>query len=161
MKISIVYHSISGNTQKIAEIMADAVRQLNNIEVKAISIDAIDKNFIEESSAIIFGSPVYCGTFTWQMKKFLDTSLDLKLQDKLAGVFMTEGHIGGGADFAELSLTGCLLVRGMLVYSAGAMNGNPFTHLGAVTVKEGDEYQIERAKVFAQRIAKKAKELKL
>jgi NAD(P)H dehydrogenase (quinone) len=159
MKLSIVYHSISGNTKKIAEIMADAVGQINGIEAKAISIDAIDEEFINDSTAVIFGSPVYCGTFTWQMKKFLDTSLGLKLQDKLAGVFMTENYIGGGADLAELSLIGCLLVRGMIVYSAGAMNGDPFTHLGAVTIKDGDEYQIERAKVFAQRIAKKAIQL--
>jgi Multimeric flavodoxin WrbA len=159
MKISIIYHSISGNTKKIADTMVDAVKQINGMEAQAFNIDEVDENFIEESSAIIMGSPVYCGTFTWQMKRFLDTSFNLRLQDKLAGVFMTEGYIGGGADLAELSLIGCLLVRGMLVYSAGAMNGDPFTHLGAVTIKDGDEFQIERAKIFAQRIAKKAAEL--
>lgn len=159
MNLSIVYHSISGNTEKIAKIMEEAVSQINGIEAKAISIDAIDEKYIEESTAIIFGSPVYCGTYTWQMKKFLDTSLGLKIQDKLAGVFMTENYLGGGADFAELSLVGCLLVRGMIVYSSGAMNGDPMTHYGAVTIKDGDEFQIERAKVFAQRIAKKAIQL--
>lgn len=159
MKVSIVYHSVTGNTKKIAEIMADAVCQVSGFEAKAISIDALDEKFIEDSAAVIFGSPIYCGTFTWQMKKFIDTSFGLQLQDKLAGVFMTENYLGGGADFAELSLIGCLLVRGMIVYSGGAMNGDPFTHLGAVAIKDGDEYQVERAKIFAQRIAKKALQL--
>lgn len=159
MKLSIIYHSVSGNTKKIAEIMASAVSHIEGMEAKAISIDELDEEFIEDSSAVIFGSPVYCGTITWQMKKFVDTSLGLGLQDKLAGVFMTEGHIGGGADLAELSLIGCLLVRGMIVYSAGAMNGDPLTHLGAVAIKDGDEYQVERARIFAQRIAQKAMQL--
>lgn len=159
MKLTIVYHSESGNTKKVAEFMADAVTQLEGMEAKAMSIDNIDTTFVNESSAVIFGCPTYCGTYSWQMKKFLDTSGMINLKGKLGGVFITENYIGGGADIAELSLMGCLLVRSMLVYSGGVMEGNPPTHLGAVLIKDGDEFQIERAKIFAQRIAKKALEL--
>jgi len=159
MKLTIVYHSESGNTKKVAELMADAASKVEGLEAKAMSVDNFDADFINESSAVIFGSPTYCGTYSWQMKKFLDTTRTINLKGKLGGVFITEGYIGGGADLAELSLIGCLLVRSMLVYSGGVMEGNPPTHLGAVLIKDGDEFQIDRAKIFAQRIAKKALEL--
>lgn len=158
MKLSIVYHSETGNTKKVAQVIADAAGQVEGIEAKAMSVDTIDKNFIDESSTVIFGCPTYCGTFSWQLKRFIDTSR-VNVKGKLGGVFVTENFLGGGADVAELSLVGCLLVRGMLIYSGGAADGQPFTHFGAVLQKGGDELQLERAKIFAQRIAKKALEI--
>ncbi|MZK53119.1 flavodoxin family protein [Clostridium beijerinckii] len=157
MKLSIVYHSESGNTEKAAEIIVNAIEQMDGIEVKAMNINNIDENFINESEAVIFGSPTYCGTCSWQMKKFLDTSGTLKLDGKLGGVVITENFIGGGADFAEITLMGCLLVRGMMVYSGGVKQVP--THFGAVLIKDGDEYQINKTKIFAQKFAKRALEL--
>ncbi|WP_315072034.1 flavodoxin domain-containing protein [uncultured Clostridium sp.] len=157
MKLSIVYHSESGNTEKVAGIIVNTVQQMDGIEVKAMNINNIDENFINESAAVIFGSPTYCGTCSWQMKKFLDTSRTINLNEKLGGVFITENFIGGGADFAEITLMGCLLVRGMMVYSGGVKQVP--THFGAVLIKDGDEYQINKTKVFAQKFAKRALEL--
>ena len=158
MKLSIIYHSQSGNTKKVAEIMAATAQELEGVEAKAMSIDAVDNDFINESNAIIFGSPTYAGTLSWQMKKFLDTA-PLNFSGKLGGVFATADYLGGGADIAELSIIGCLLVRGMLVYSGGAATEDPKTHYGAVLRKAGDEFELERAQALAQRIAKKALEL--
>lgn len=158
MKLSIVFHSTSGNTEKAAQVMKEAVQNIEGVEAMAMSIDSVDNNFIKESDAIILGCPTYAGTLSWQMKKFLDTT-PLNLKGKLGGVFATEDYYGGGADIAELSIIGCLLVRGMLVYSGGAAVGDPKTHLGAVLRKGGDEFELERARVLAQRIAKKALEL--
>lgn len=47
----------------------------------------------------------------------------------------------------------------MLVYSGGALEGKPPAHFGAVVQKGGDDVQLEKARVFGQRIAKKALEL--
>jgi NAD(P)H dehydrogenase (quinone) len=157
MKLSIVYHSESGNTKRVAEIIANTIQGIDGMEVKAMSIDTVDENFINESAAVIFGCPTYCGTCSWQMKKFLDTSAKIKLSEKLGGVFVTENYIGGGADFAEIVLMGCLLVRGMLVYSGGIKQAP--THFGSVLIKDGDELQINKAKVFAHKFAEKALEL--
>lgn len=158
MKVSIIFHSESGNTKNVAEAMVNAAQKVEGIEAKAMSIDYVDKDFVIESTTIIFGCPTYCGTLSWQMKKFLDmTALDYK--GKLGGVFVTENYLGGGADIAELAIIGCLLVGGMLVYSGGAADGAPLTHYGAVLRKAGDEFERERACVLAQRIAKKAIEL--
>jgi NAD(P)H dehydrogenase (quinone) len=158
MKLAVIYHSETGNTQKVAKVIASAAQEIASTETQVMSIDNIDESFIDESAAVIFGCPTYCGTFSWQIKKFFDTT-NIKLNGKLGAVFVTENHLGGGADIAELSVAGCMLVRSMLVYSGGALEGNPLTHFGAVVQKSGDDLQLERAKVFGQRIAKKAHEL--
>jgi len=158
VKISIIYHSESKNTQKVAETIADGARITDEIEVKCMPIEDVDRDFLGASKAVFFGSPVYCGAYSWQMKKWLDTH-DNMLAGKLGAVFATENHLGGGADVAELSLIGCLLVYGMLVYSAGVSKGDPYTHFGAVCIRDGDETQKERARLFGARIAKKAVEV--
>lgn len=159
VKISIIYHSVSGNTKKIAEKIAEGVQKVEGAEVKATSIDEIDKEFLEASSAVIIGTPVYLGTFSWQLKKWLDTYREVSLGGKLGAVFATENTFGGGADIAELAIVGQLLVKGLLVYSAGVSQGQPSTHFGTVSIKDGDDVQRERAVLFGERIAKKTKEL--
>jgi NAD(P)H dehydrogenase (quinone) len=148
MKIAIVYHSATGNTQKIAQVIAEGA---------GISPE-IDVAFLAESKAVIFGCPTYYGTFSWQMKKWFDTT-KVNLAGKLGSVFATENHLGGGADLAELGMAGHMLVRGMLVYSAGGSKEGPITHYGAVIIKDGDEFQQHRAKLLGKRVAEKAVEL--
>lgn len=157
MKIAVLYHSAGGNTAKVAGAVVEAVESFGGIEAKAMPVDGADGAFIAESSAVIFGCPTYCGTVSWQLKRFLDTTPDA-LSGKLGAAFATEDYLGGGADFAELTVLGCLLVRGMIVYSGGAAQ-KPYTHFGAVSIKAGDELQLERVRVFALKIARKAVEL--
>ncbi|HYH01950.1 MAG TPA: flavodoxin family protein, partial [Bacillota bacterium] len=88
MKMAIIYHSQSGNTQKVAEIIAEGARFDNEIEVKTMSIEAIDQEFVQQSKAVIFGCPTYYGTFSWQMKQWFDTS-KLDFNGKLGSVFAT------------------------------------------------------------------------
>jgi NAD(P)H dehydrogenase (quinone) len=158
MNIAIIYHSQTGNTQKIAQVIAEGARINDQLDVRTMSIDAIDEEFVSRSHAIVFGCPTYCGSFSWQMKKWFDTT-NINLAGKLGAVFATENYLGGGADVAELSLVGHILVRGMLAYSAGVAKGSPYTHYGAVAIKEGDDWQRNRARLLGQRVAEKAVEL--
>lgn len=48
---------------------------------------------------------------------------------------------------------------GVLVYSGGTSWGQPYTHYGAIVIKDGDDTQKERARLFGERVAKKAMEL--
>lgn len=160
MKISIIYHSETGNTEKIANKIAEGAMKNNGVEVKCMNINDVDVDYARESAALLFGTPTYLATFSWQMKKFFDTELkSLQTEGKLCGVFATENFLGGGADIAELSLVGQLLVRGGLIYSVGASEGQPYTHIGAVARKDGDEFEQERAVYYGERFAKKAVEL--
>lgn len=158
MKISIIFHSESGNTKKVAEIISEGTKLAGDIEVKVMSIDEVDDTFVQGSDAVIIGCSTHRGSLAWQMKKWVETTR-LKLGGKLGSVFATEGYVGGGADRVEMELIAHLLVMGMLVYSGGTSWGQPFTHFGAVAIKDGDQSQKERARIFGERIARKALEL--
>ncbi len=158
MRISIIYHSETGNTKKMAEMIAEGARLGGEVEVNVMSIDEVDGSFVESSKAIVLGCPTHRGAFSWQMKKWIGTTR-LKLGGKVGSVFVTQGYIGGGGDFAEMGLIAHLLVLGMLVYSGGTSWGQPFIHYGAVAIKDGDEAQRERARIFGERIARKTREL--
>lgn len=159
IKLSIVYHSVSGNTKSVAQLIEQGAQCVNGVETRMMSITEPDFDFMESSDCIIFGTPTYLGSFSWQMKTFLDKGLKAILAGKMGAVFATENYLGGGADFGLMNLIGHLLVKGMLVYSAGVADGNPYTHFGAVCIKNGDQDQQERAKIFGERIAKKAVEI--
>lgn len=47
-----------------------------------------------------------------------------------------------------------MLVKGMLVYSSGVAEGQPFIHYGAVCIKDGDDGQKERAQYGLYRVGK-------
>ncbi len=158
MKISIVYHSKSGNTKKMAELVAEGVKAVENVEVKLMSVDDYDAAYINESQAVIFGSPIYSSSLSWQMKQFFDTA-PLNLSGKLGAVFTTSDYVGGGDSIGEIVMITAMLVRAMVIYSGGVFEGQPHTHIGATAIKDGDEWQQNRMKVFGQRIAIKAKEL--
>jgi NAD(P)H dehydrogenase (quinone) len=158
VKIAVLYHSESGNTKKIAELIAEGAAAAGDVEARAMNIDTADEEFVEAAKAVVLGSPTYYGMYSWQVKKWLDTT-KIKLADKLGSVFATANGFGGGAEMAEMGLAGILLTKGMLVYTAGVAKGAPFTHLGAVAVKGGDAAQQERAKLYGRRIAEKAAEL--
>ena len=142
----------------MAQLIEEGAKISNEIDVKIMSIGKIDESFLAESRAVTFGCPTYYGTFSWQMKKWFDTT-KVNLEGKLGSVFATENYIGGGADVAELGMIGHILVRGMIAYSAGFTKEGPITHYGAVAIKDGDEYQQRRAKLLGKRVAEKAIEL--
>ncbi|MDR3600584.1 MAG: flavodoxin domain-containing protein [Desulfosporosinus sp.] len=157
MKIAVVYYSKTGNTQKVADLIAEGANKIPNVEVKCMSIEALDNDFLTEVKAVIIGSPTIAGTFAWQLKQWLDAAKNVG--GKLGAVFATANYVGGGAEVAELALIAELLVKGMLVYSSGVAEGQPFIHYGAVCIQDGDEGQKERARIFGERIARKVVEL--
>jgi len=159
MKISVLYHSESGNTEKVAGIIKEGLEKVEGVNAGVFPIEDPDLDYINSSKAVLFGSPIYTGDMSWQMKSFLDKNKKVKLSNKLGAVFATENYLGGGADSALLTIIGHLLVRGMIVYSGGAAKGKPYTHFGAVCIKDGDEDQQKRAEIFGERIARKAAEL--
>ena len=116
MKVAVIYHSLTGNTRKQAELVAEGARSVNGIEVMTMSIDDSDNAWIEESKAVIFGCPTYEGSCSWQMKRYLDNP-SVKFSGKLAGFFASQNWPGGGgADFAEMTMIAAALVLGMLVF---------------------------------------------
>lgn len=139
MKIAIVYHSETGNTQKMAELVRQGCLNVSGVEAKCMSVDNVDDSYLVESQALIFGSPTYEGACSWQIKKFLDQG-PKGLPGKLAGVFVSQYWPGGGgASFAEMTIIAGLLVHGMLIYSGGVPAGLPYLHFGAVSTQAPED----------------------
>ena len=160
MKVSIIYHSETGNTQKMAELIREGCLKLPGVEAKCMTIDNVDDSYVLESQALIFGSPTYEGTCSWQMKKYLDTE-PKGLSGKLGAVFASQNWPGGGgASFAEMTIIAALLVHGMVVYSGGISVGTPYLHFGAVSRKAPEEnlYR-DRCIKLGENITTKALEL--
>lgn len=160
MKISIVYFSETGNTERVAEYVAAGAAAVSGTEVRMFNIRdeaAVDEDFINSSSAVIFGTPTYVANMCWQLKKWFDTNWTVKLGGKLGGVFSTENSPnGGGAELAIMTVVNHMLVKGMLVYSSGAECGRPFIHIGPTVVRDSIAEKEELCRLFGRRIAEKA-----
>jgi len=160
VKIAIIYHSETGNTQQMAELVGHGCERIEGVEARLMPVDQVDDEYVAAASAVILGSPTYEGSCTWQMKRYLDSAAK-GLAGKLGGVFASQNWPGGGgASFAEMTMIAGMLVRGMIVYSGGISEGRPYLHFGAVSARAPEEelYR-ERCLKLGENIARKAVEL--
>ena len=163
MQITILYYSETGNTEKMAGFVRDGILDTcRDAKIKLMNLsneENIDKNFLNDSSAVIFGTPCYMSNTCWQLKKFFDTRFDCNLSGKLAACFATANFMWGGADLAILTVLQHSMTRGMLAYSSGMEYGKPYIHLGPIALRDKLDEQSELFKTFGSRIAKKVSEL--
>lgn len=163
MKISVLYISISGNTEKAAEFIKEGILDLGagDISVKLMNLaneDSLDNDFINESAAVIIGTPTYSGSMTWQLKKWFDTG-KASLAGKLGAAYATAKYVQGGPGIAINSVLQHMLVKGMLVYSSGTGCGLPYIHYGPIAFKNELDKSRDLFFTFGYRIAEKAVEL--
>ena len=159
MKAAILYHSVSGNTKKMADLIREGCESVEGVEARSFPVEEVDWEWVKQSRIVIFGSPTYEGTCSWQMKELLD-NMKVDLGGKLGGVFTSQNWPGGGGgDLAEITLIAAMLVLGMLVYSGGITRGQPFLHFGAVSARSPEGLYAERCIKLGQNLAAKAKEV--
>ena len=108
--VSIIYHSGTGHTTKMAEAVAKGAGSVADVKVQTIAINGKDivegryKNAavleqLDASDAIIFGSPTYMGGPSGQFKCFADATGERwyigKWKNKVAAGFtVSSGPIG-------------------------------------------------------------------
>ncbi|MFQ6096213.1 MAG: flavodoxin family protein [Armatimonadota bacterium] len=159
IRVAVIYHSETGNTAKMAQLVREGCEKVPDVEAKTMPLGDVDGSFLADAEAVILGCPTYEGTCSWQMKRFLD-EVSVNLAGKLGGVFASQNWPGGGgADLAEIVLIAGMLVRGMLIYSGGISKGLPYLHFGAVSEKAPKGLFAERCVKLGENIASKAKEL--
>lgn len=165
MKISVIYFSATNRTASMAEEIKKGIAACDeSIEVGLFPISALTKEdeaniaFVNESAAVILGTPDYYASEANQIKTWLDTC-PCKLADKLAGAYATANFLQGGGDIAIQSILTQLLVKGCVVYSSGTAQGLPFIHLGPICLKDGEEAAAALFQTYGTRFAAKAKEL--
>lgn len=147
-KMLVGYYSKTGNTKKMAEIIADTAGE-EGIDVTTLPVQKIDAKELLDYDAIILGSPTYYGTLSYEVKRLLDESVKFhgKLDGKIGGAFTSSANIGGGNESTILSILQALLIHGMIVQ--GDPKGD---HYGPVAIGSPDDRATKNCVRFAKRI---------
>lgn len=160
MKMTVLYHSKTGNTKKMAEVIAEGMMRVNGAEAKVFSIDAIDEAWIKESKCVVLGSPIYVATICAAVKEWFDgPARKYALAGKIGGAFATQNYLHGGADIGIQCILSHMTVYGMLVYSGGGSCGAPVIHLGPVALHERLDESAETFRIYGERMAAKTLEI--
>lgn len=141
-KVLIVYYSRSGNTEKMAQLVAEGVKDGGAaVEVKAVADTKLDD--LKAADGIILGSPTYYGTMSAEIKRLLDDSVKLhgKLVGKVGGAFSSAANLGGGNETTIMDMLKALLIHGMIV--PGNVQGD---HYGPVAINAPDKRSAEQCR---------------
>ena len=132
----IVYYTRSGNTEKMAHIIAEGAREVSEVEVTLKSVADTSIDDLLAADGVIMGSPVYYGTMAAELKGLLDESVKYqgKLAGKVGGGFASSGGLAGGNETTVVDIVKALMIHGMVVQ--GMAQGD---HYGPVAVGAPDE----------------------
>jgi NAD(P)H dehydrogenase (quinone) len=173
-KTVVVYHSGYGHTQRVAQFVAEGAK------ATIVAIDA-DGNItdaewdtLNAADAIIFGSPTYMGTVSWQFKKFADATskqwFGSAWKDKVAGGFTISASPSGDKLSTIQYFITLAMQQGMVWVGQPAMNDGNINRLGsnsglmaqvgptspAADIPQGD---LDTAKAYGERVAAVAAKL--
>ena len=126
--IAIVYHSGYGHTHRMAQAVAQgAGGDLIAIDAEG-NLPAGGWEQLKAADAIIFGTPTYMGTVSWQFKKFADASSKFWFaqdwKDKIAAGFTNSAGLNGDKHSTLNALFTMAMQHGMLWVSQGLMPSN-------------------------------------
>jgi len=94
-KIAVIYYSKTGNTEKMAELVAEGCRQVPGVEVRMMKLPELDMQGVLEADGHALGSPDYFSYMAGHMKTFFDEALAQK--ETLSGKpYVAFGTHGGG-----------------------------------------------------------------
>lgn len=158
MKVLIVFYSMYGHIYRMAEAVAEGVREVKGAEVElrrapeTLSQDILQKmgaieaqkafahipvctvEELAQADAIIFGTPTRFGNMIGQMRQFLDATGQLwakgALVGKVGSVFTSSATQHGGQESTILSFHFTLLHHGMVIV------GLPYSFQGQMGVEE-------------------------
>ncbi len=160
MKMTVLYHSKTGTTKKMAEVIIEGMQSVDGVEAKAFPIEEIDEVWTKESKCIVVGTPIYAASVTAELKIWMDgPARKLGMSGKIGGAFATADYLHGGGELGIQTILNYMLVHGMLAYSGGAAFGKPIIHLGPVALREHLDDSVEVFKLYGQRMASKTKEI--
>jgi flavodoxin len=118
-KVLIAYYSRTGNTEKMAEYIAEGVRLTgNSAELKKIS-EIKDEKDLGGYDGFVFGCPTYHRDITAGMKTFLFLAEKANLVGKMGGAFGSYTHSGESANMVYDTM---LYVFKMDMVDLGALN---------------------------------------
>jgi flavodoxin len=144
-KVLIAYFSLTGNTQKMAEYIAEGIRiSGQQVTVKKISeIKAVED--MADYDGYIFGCPTYHRDMTEPMKKFLFLARKAIPEGKLAAAFGSYTHDGNAPEMVFNTM--------QYVFKMEPFELGPFNLLEArVDTSEGMHACQDYGKVFGEKL---------
>jgi NAD(P)H dehydrogenase (quinone) len=165
LRILVVYHSESGNTETMAQSLAEGAKRVKDCTVKLRSFEAVTKEDLAEADGIALGSPVHMGDVAWPVRQaIVRWSMEFGfwdnrgLQNKASAVFATGAMPSNGKEFTMMSLGTSLLQLGTVLVS-------PYGSFGAsaTTVRPDpgvDDAEKKIAADLGERLARVSLQLK-
>jgi len=154
-KAIVIYYSRSGNTKKMAEIIAKAMNE-SDLPTECKSVDKVKPEDLLGFDAIVIGSPTYYGHMAGPIKELFDelVSRHGQLDGKVGAAFTSAANIGGGNETTIMGIIEAMLISGIVVQ--GDPQGD---HYGPVSIGKPDQ-RVERQCVRrGQRIAELTRKL--
>ena len=97
-KVLVGYFSRTGNTEKMAELIAEGIRMTGNTaELRKITEIQSEEDF-QGYDGFVFGCPTYHRDLTGGMKRFLFVAEKANLVGKIGGAFGSYTHSGESAE---------------------------------------------------------------
>ena len=138
MKISIIYSSDTGHTHRLARAIDIGCRVTKDTNTQLIRLSEQDftgsrwhneaiLSELDNSDAIIFGSPTFMGCLSSELKAFMEATVSRYMAEmwngKVAGGFTVSGASAGDKFNTLTSLSTFAMQHGMIWVGLGA---NPF-----------------------------------
>jgi len=128
--VLIAYHSVSGNTEKMAQAVSEGAKAVSGAKVILKRVGDVGTDDLLSSDAVIVGSPVYFGNMSGEVKTFFDNWLlkfgvfrEFKMRNKIGGAFTTGAAVSNGKELTMLSILEAMLVNQMIVIGGGGAFG--------------------------------------
>lgn len=167
--VLITYHSETGNTEKMAQAVAEGVNSVEGVSVKLLPIAETQESDLLQADAIIVGSPVHNANVSAEVQRFISSwpFENEPLKNKIGAVFVTAGGISAGEEVAQVNLIQSMLVFGMIVVG-GPDWTQPFgasaiiseTPFSTNSPKEISEQFLEKGRLLGKRVAEITRDFK-
>ncbi len=139
-RILVLFDSHSGNTEKMARLVAEGAQSVPDTEVRLRRVTEVLPDDIYWCEGLALGSPTNMGLLSWRMKRFWDEVMLehwMKVDGRIGCAFSSAGGWGGGMELACQSLLTVLMNFGFLTFGVTDYAAKLTTaHYGAVTVRE-------------------------
>ncbi len=160
VRVLVAYHSQSGNTERMAEAVAEGAKSLPSTIVVLKRVGQVTADDLFSADAIVVGSPVYWSNMSGEVKTFFDNWQfkfgvfpEFKMKNKVGAAFATGGQISSGKEVTMLTILAAMLGNQMIVVSAGGA-------FGASATTEGDSPGIDKKEVAdAQSLGRRVAEV--
>lgn len=162
IKVLITYHSLSGNTERLAEAVVAGAKSVSGTQVILKRVGHVTAEDLFSADAVVVGSPVYWSNMSGEVKTFFDNWQfkfgvfpEFKMKNKVGAAFATGGQISSGKEVTMLTILAAMLGNQMIVVSGGGA-------FGASATTEGespgiDKKELADAEALGRRVAEVTK----